>query len=167
MELAAVSEEVSPSLQIPTAADVAPVTIMSTVPSVEDGVDANSSAVSNDSVEVSTVLLEASVQTASSACHRGYVKKARDMAPRCIDQCSSSCYAVGEAIDAYLRRGGQPAAMKSVCRNKRAFSCFVTPSHVGNCRVFFDKARKFGISLPSSERDLDRRCGRRLAARNP
>jgi len=126
--------------------------------------DAAIDAVTKESEQPSPILLEASVETASSACHRGYVKMARDMAPRCIDQCSHSCPAVGEAINAYMTRGGQSAAIRSVCKNKWAFSCFVKSNHVGNCRVFFDKARRFGFALPDSEGALNRQCGRMLTA---
>jgi len=115
------------------------------------------------SEELAPVHLEASVETAGSACRSGYVGMVREMAPLCIDQCSGSCHAIGKAINAYMTQGGQPAAMRSVCRNKWAFACFVKPSHVGNCRVFFNKARSFGVSLPASEHDLNSQCGRMLS----
>lgn len=102
-----------------------------------------------------------------NACTSGLVGKLRDhsaSAKACVDACSGSCGALGQAINAYLRQGGKPAAKRSVCAHAGSFRCYVTGSAAGKCASLISEAAKFGFSLPSSESDLNHQCGHSAAA---
>jgi len=111
--------------------------------------------------------LQGQVHSEASACSHGTVKMIYDMAPDCFNQCMSSCSAVGHAVNAYLTRGGQPAAIRSICHDKSSFACFVEPDHVGACGVFFTTARRYGFTLPANMDELDSHCTRRLRGGSP
>jgi len=111
--------------------------------------------------------LQGQVHSEASACSHGTVKMIYDMAPDCFNQCMSSCSAVGHAVTAYLTRGGQPAAIRSICHDKSSFACFVEPDHIGACGVFFTQARRYGFTLPANMHELDSHCHRRLRGASP
>jgi hypothetical protein len=108
--------------------------------------------------EYEGLLEELASVDAGNSCQSGLVGQAYKYAPACFNKCSYACGAINEAINAYMRKGGQSAAKKVVCRRKSQFSCFVKRSNIGNCRPLISKAASFGFSLPSSVGDLNRQC---------
>merc|ERR1719343_578470 len=90
------------------------------------------------------------------ACTSGIVGQIHSADPRCLDACPGACGPLGHAINAYLTRGGQPAATKDICKNKGAFSCAYR--NWGKCGPLFEKAKGFGFDLPKSQGGLNSQC---------
>mmetsp|Transcript_99610 Transcript_99610/g.214930 ORF Transcript_99610/g.214930 Transcript_99610/m.214930 type:complete len:171 (+) Transcript_99610:99-611(+) len=112
-------------------------------------------------------LLFAVAAVASAGCSDGVVGKIRrssSSARRCIDACQGSCGALGRALDAYLTKGGAPAATEAICQEESAFHCYVTGGTRDLCSSLIDKAASMGFALPRSNGELARRCGRGAAA---
>ena len=108
------------------------------------------------------VYLFAVVAVASAGCRDGMVGKIRmssSSAGQCIDACQGSCGALGRALDAYLKKGGAPAATKAICQEESAFRCYVTGGTQDLCSSLIDKAASMGFALPRSNGELARRCG--------
>jgi len=54
--------------------------------------------------------------------------------------------------------------LQSVCNHQEEFACFVSPEHIGKCKVFFAQASAFGFSLPSTVDELESQCSGRMLA---
>lgn len=99
--------------------------------------------------------------TSVDACTTGMVGmliQKVDGAAACVAPCHSSCPALNAAIVAYMTKGGQPAAKRSMCSSKYSLSCLVTPRHVGPCLPLAKKADGFGMHLPRSVREFNSMC---------
>mmetsp|Transcript_17342 Transcript_17342/g.49285 ORF Transcript_17342/g.49285 Transcript_17342/m.49285 type:complete len:164 (-) Transcript_17342:255-746(-) len=93
---------------------------------------------------------------AQGACDSGLVGQIKSFAPDCINACPQSCGALGQAINAYLTKGGQPAAKRVICQHKGEFSCAF--DHWGACQKLADKAGGMGFKLPRSKGELYGGC---------
>jgi len=109
----------------------------------------------DESAEDAVVATE---ETTLTGCTDGMVGMIRGVAPECIDACQGSCGALGNALTAYLQKGGQPAATKAVCASQSSFSCFLKPTTFAKCSSLVKKAAGFGFKLPSSQSELDAQC---------
>merc|ERR1719245_527977 len=89
-----------------------------------------------------------------NACTSGYVGQIRSYGKECIDSCQSMCPALGQAVDAYLKSGGQPAAKRSICSHPHSFDCAYTPQNIGKCLPLIKQAAGFGFKLPESASQL-------------
>eukprot|EP00932_Pfiesteria_piscicida_P008277 SRR837773.18631.p2 GENE.SRR837773.18631~~SRR837773.18631.p2 ORF type:complete len:161 (+),score=65.17 SRR837773.18631:53-535(+) len=107
--------------------------------------------------EVGEVELEAQAAV-QNACHSGLVGQAYSYAPACFDACSGACAPLGQAISAYMTKGGQSAAKKVICANKSAFQCALTGGNLAKCQPLIAKAAGFGFKLPSSRAQLNQEC---------
>ncbi len=101
---------------------------------------------------------QAAVEADNAACHAGLVGQVYHQAPTCFDACPQACGPLGQAITAYMTKGGQPAAKKVVCQNKGAFGCALTSGNLPKCRPLITKAASFGFKLPSSMGELNSQC---------
>eukprot|EP00932_Pfiesteria_piscicida_P017596 SRR837773.4475.p3 GENE.SRR837773.4475~~SRR837773.4475.p3 ORF type:complete len:163 (+),score=72.40 SRR837773.4475:48-491(+) len=101
---------------------------------------------------------EAEGEGEGNACTTGLVGQIHAFAAPCLDACSHACGALGQAINAYMTKGGQPAAMHVICHYKRQFSCALTGANLPKCKGLIDKAAGFGFKLPSSMRELHGSC---------
>eukprot|EP00405_Crypthecodinium_cohnii_P047831 CAMPEP_0206574204 /NCGR_PEP_ID=MMETSP0325_2-20121206/29307_1 /ASSEMBLY_ACC=CAM_ASM_000347 /TAXON_ID=2866 /ORGANISM="Crypthecodinium cohnii, Strain Seligo" /LENGTH=164 /DNA_ID=CAMNT_0054078765 /DNA_START=88 /DNA_END=582 /DNA_ORIENTATION=- len=105
---------------------------------------------------------EAAVDTeneeSQNSCTAGLVGQIRSYAPSCIDSCQQTCGAIGSAINAYLTKGGQPAAIRAVCQYKHQFGCFFQGNNLNKCRGLISKAAGYGFQLPTSQHQLNSQC---------
>merc|ERR1719343_732666 len=92
------------------------------------------------------------------ACTSGLVGQIHDADPGCLDACPGACGPLGQAINAYLKKGGQPAAKREICKHKGSFGCAY--KNWGKCGPLFAKAKGFGFTLPTSQGALDSQCRR-------
>jgi len=97
-------------------------------------------------------------QVEGNACSDGLVGKARAFAPTCIDACPQSCEPLNVALNAYLTKGGQPAAKKVICQYESAFECPVAPENIGKCLPLIAKVKSYGFRYPESVEELRSTC---------
>uniref|UniRef100_A0A7S2IY89 CPW-WPC domain-containing protein n=1 Tax=Zooxanthella nutricula TaxID=1333877 RepID=A0A7S2IY89_9DINO len=90
------------------------------------------------------------------ACDHGLVGQVKSFAPGCLGACPQACGPLGQAIDAYLKKGGQAAAKPVICRHKSQFACAY--DHWGSCKTLVSKAAGFGFKLPTSAGALNAQC---------
>jgi hypothetical protein len=105
---------------------------------------------------VGEVEVEAQAEVDAGSCRSGLVGRVYKVAPACMNACSYTCGPLSEAINAYLTKGGRPAAKKVVCRKKWAFACPLKRKNSKKCRPLIRKASGFG--LPTSIGQLNRQC---------
>merc|ERR1711971_1215838 len=103
--------------------------------------------------------------TAGSAdsCSSGLIGMAMNKYPEtktCLAPCHSSCSTLNAIMTAYMTRGGQPAAIKEACARRSALSCLF--GHVQPCMGLVNKAKGFGMTIPTSAAQLSSMCSRRL-----
>merc|ERR1719469_1690029 len=92
-------------------------------------------------------------------CTTGLVGQVRRMgSASCIDSCPNMCRPLGDALRAFLRRGGARALKRVVCREQTAFSCVLAEGNLHNCASFLSKAKAFGFHLPGSTSELTQMC---------
>merc|ERR1712176_56191 len=101
------------------------------------------------------LLMDSLIELSSSgwdSCHASMLgmlyRSMPSAAARCLNPCQSSCPALNGVINAYLTKGGQPAARRSICRNRYALRCLV--DHIGNCWEIVNKAKAYGMYLPTN-----------------
>jgi hypothetical protein len=92
------------------------------------------------------------------ACSSGMVGAIRKMGPSCLDSCKQACRPLAEAVDAYLKRGGYPAAKRVICRHRREFGCAVSKENLHKCKHLLQRAGTFGFKLPQSPYELHQQC---------
>merc|ERR1712083_705543 len=108
----------------------------------------------------SLVALGNQAQSSSAdACNSGllgYAVKKYPSATNCLAPCHGSCSAVNAIMGGYMTRGGQPGAMKVACQRAGELDCLF--NHIGPCMEFVDKAKGFGLSIPTSREQLRNEC---------
>mmetsp|Transcript_14449 Transcript_14449/g.36343 ORF Transcript_14449/g.36343 Transcript_14449/m.36343 type:complete len:150 (-) Transcript_14449:34-483(-) len=97
-------------------------------------------------------------QVQDNICSDGLLGKARDFAPTCIDSCPQACESLELALQAYLTKGGQPAAKKVICQYESAFECPVGPENIGKCLPLIAKVKGYGFRFPESAEELRSTC---------
>jgi len=75
----------------------------------------------------------------------------------CVDPNPEVCHSVDSAIKAYLRKGGKPAAKRSLCRHQGTFKNALENNY-DKCNILITKARHEGLYLPSSMESFKRMC---------
>mmetsp|Transcript_51004 Transcript_51004/g.134003 ORF Transcript_51004/g.134003 Transcript_51004/m.134003 type:complete len:171 (+) Transcript_51004:2-514(+) len=91
-------------------------------------------------------------------CYTGLVNKIRAFSPSCFTHCPQMCAPLGQAINAYLRKGGAPAVKPVVCGHKSAFGCGFSGAGASSCLALAHKAASFGFRLPTSWGALNAQC---------
>mmetsp|Transcript_85708 Transcript_85708/g.247516 ORF Transcript_85708/g.247516 Transcript_85708/m.247516 type:complete len:163 (-) Transcript_85708:164-652(-) len=99
---------------------------------------------------------ESTEEEEQDACSSGLVGRVKSYAPGCIAPCPQACGPLGEAMNAYMKHGGQPAAKRVVCAHKSQFSCYL--HHWDACQGLVNKAAGFGFHLPRSTGELYGQC---------
>mmetsp|Transcript_84247 Transcript_84247/g.212427 ORF Transcript_84247/g.212427 Transcript_84247/m.212427 type:complete len:171 (+) Transcript_84247:95-607(+) len=94
----------------------------------------------------------------SDACHAGLVGQINAFAPSCFSQCPQMCGPLGQAITAFMQRGGAAAAKPVICSHQAQFGCALHGSAYGACSPLIQKAAKFGFTLPTSSGALQSQC---------
>mmetsp|Transcript_25242 Transcript_25242/g.64305 ORF Transcript_25242/g.64305 Transcript_25242/m.64305 type:complete len:163 (+) Transcript_25242:143-631(+) len=102
--------------------------------------------------------VDAAAESEPSSCTSGMVGQVRSFAPGCLDACPQACGPLGVAMNAYMTKGGQPAAKTAVCQYKSQFSCFLSSSVWPQCKELVEKAASFGFTLPHSVPQLNAGC---------
>merc|ERR1719436_2113077 len=104
-------------------------------------------------------MAEVDVVEAADTCSAGFVGLIASQAPGCLDPCKPDvCHAVGSAIGAYMRRRNVDDVRHAVCADQAPFQCLLRPENVDRCKPIFEKAKAFGLPLPSSSEDLIDQC---------
>merc|ERR1711920_38609 len=86
----------------------------------------------------------------------GYAVKKYPSATNCLAPCHGSCSAVNAIMGGYMTQGGQRGAMRVACSRAGELGCLF--SHIGPCMEFVNKAKSFGLSIPTSQAQLDSEC---------
>merc|ERR1719499_1146322 len=104
--------------------------------------------------------------SSGNGCGRGFVGMLARQAPGCLEQCADIgvCPAVGKAIGAYMRRRNLNDVKTSVCAHQQPFECLLSGDHAKKCEVIFQKAKAFGLPLPSNTDELTAQCGAHVKA---
>merc|ERR1712113_509048 len=106
-----------------------------------------------------TALGTQTAQGMQDSCHSGLLGMALKKMPsvwQCLGPCHSSCPAVNDVLQAYMLRGGKPAAERSVCHNKANLMCLV--DHIEPCMELVGKAATYGIQIPTSRSQFSTMC---------
>eukprot|EP00429_Kryptoperidinium_foliaceum_P127449 CAMPEP_0176272204 /NCGR_PEP_ID=MMETSP0121_2-20121125/45594_1 /TAXON_ID=160619 /ORGANISM="Kryptoperidinium foliaceum, Strain CCMP 1326" /LENGTH=154 /DNA_ID=CAMNT_0017612371 /DNA_START=94 /DNA_END=558 /DNA_ORIENTATION=+ len=90
------------------------------------------------------------------ACDRGLVAQIKPLAPGCFKGCPQACGPLGDAINAYMTKGGEEAAKDVICKHKTEFSCAY--SHWGDCKTLAVQAGSLGLHIPMSQHEMDTGC---------
>jgi hypothetical protein len=75
----------------------------------------------------------------------------------CADPNPEICHRIDSALKDYMRKGGERAAKKNICRHQGDFKNAYEHNY-DKCKKLADKAGKKGLHLPSSPKDLKRMC---------
>merc|ERR1712217_745006 len=103
------------------------------------------------------------VVESADSCSTGLIGMAMNKYPdarKCLAPCHSSCPTLNAIMTAYMTRGGQPAAIKEACARKSGLTCLF--GNVQPCMGLVNKAKSFGMTIPTSEHQLNGMCPRRL-----
>jgi len=116
--------------------------------------------------EQALVPAETQGQALASAggCSSSIVDAIANYAPDCIAACPHAKCLLVDAVNAFTKRGGAPAAKRVVCGSQSTFGCYVSSGNIGKCRPLLNKAKGFGFTLPDSTDSLRGYCARRLLA---
>lgn len=93
------------------------------------------------------------------ACNSGLLGMAVRKYPSattCLAPCHSSCSAVNAIMGGYMTQGGQPGAIRAACRRGSELTCLF--NHIGPCMEFVNRARGLGLTIPTSQTQLDSMC---------
>merc|ERR1712194_217859 len=88
-------------------------------------------------------------------CSHGLVRQVRNLAPKCIQECSQMCGPLGDAISGYFH-GGKHKAMEQVCLHQEAFAC--AGDHIEDCMPLIKAAEDIHLFLPTTRADLTATC---------
>jgi len=75
----------------------------------------------------------------------------------CADPNPEICHRIDSALKDYMRKGGERAAKKNICRHQGDFKNAYKHNY-DNCKKLADKAGKKGLRLPKSQKDLKHMC---------
>merc|ERR1712083_22199 len=108
----------------------------------------------------SLVALGSQAQSLSGdACNSGLLGMAVRKYPSartCLAPCHSSCSAVNAIMGGYMTQGGQPGAIRAACNHANELTCLF--NNIGPCMEFVNKAKSFGLTIPTSQAQLDSMC---------
>lgn len=91
-------------------------------------------------------------------CRAGLVGQIRKFAPSCLDSCPQICGPLGEAVNAFLKKGGEKAVKPVVCRHSSQFACALSGPNYSKCKPLIAKARSYGFSLPRDHAAFAKAC---------
>lgn len=109
-----------------------------------------------NALQVKASAVAAAEGEAMGACDKGIVAQIKPLAPGCFRGCPQACGPFGEAINAYMTKGGEKAAKGVICRHKTAFPCAY--KHWGYCKTLALQAGNLGLHIPMSQHDMDHGC---------
>merc|ERR1719195_2512457 len=90
----------------------------------------------------------------------GMIMQKDPSAKNCVAPCRSSCGTLNTLLSTYMTKGGQPALNREACKshNKDKLQCFF--HHIGPCMGLINKAKGYGVTIPSSSGQLNGMCRR-------
>merc|ERR1740139_1650319 len=102
--------------------------------------------------------LTADAAVSSAACNTYWLTQIKKKyGSDCIDSNPDMCHSLDKSLQAYLKKGGQPAARSVICANQGDFKTALT-TNIDKCTHLIHDAGKLGFKLPKSMSQMHHMC---------